>query len=68
MTDFRHLEFIASCSIFVGIHGCLFKDIATKCLVAPVTSPGKGYMSRGYRLNAQIGISGSFAQIAKNIN
>ena len=37
-TDFRHLEFIARCSIFVGVHGCLSKVIATKCLVAPSLS------------------------------
>ena len=32
--DFGYLEFIANCSIFVRVHGCLFKAIATKCLVA----------------------------------
>ena len=37
-TDFGHLELIASCSIFVGVHGCLFKAIATKCLVTPISS------------------------------
>ena len=30
--DFGHLELIASCSIFVEVHGCLFKAIATKYL------------------------------------
>ena len=32
MMDFKYLEFIASCSIFVGIHWV--KTIATKCLAA----------------------------------
>ena len=34
--DFGHLELIAcaSSSIFVGVHGCLFKAIATKYLAA----------------------------------
>ena len=28
--DLKHCEFIADCSSLVGIHGCLFKAMATK--------------------------------------
>ena len=30
MMDLKHCEFITGCSSLVGVHGCLFKAMATK--------------------------------------